>query len=228
MLKVIGKGEDYKRRNRTETTWICECQCSDKNIVTLRQYRLLNGYAKSCGCKSKEKRFKRKSNNYDLSHNYGIGYIGENDKFYFDLEDYDKIKDYCWYKNHDGYIIHGGNGKEYFLLHRLVSDCDETHDVDHINHNKSDNRKINLRIVTTQQNCMNQKLSKNNSSGCSGVHKCRNKWVSTIGYKNEVIRLGSFNDYEDAVKARKNAERELYGQYSYDNSMKFGKDIELK
>ena len=40
-----------------------------------------------------------KTNKYDLSGEYGIGYDSNGQKFYFDLEDYDKIKNYCWYED---------------------------------------------------------------------------------------------------------------------------------
>ena len=38
----------------------------------------------------------KKYNTYDLSGEYGIGYTTKGEKFLFDLEDYEKIKDYCW------------------------------------------------------------------------------------------------------------------------------------
>ena len=49
-------------------------------------------------------KFLKQYNNYDLSGEYGIGYLFNGEEFYFGLEDYDKIKNYCWYKDSGGYI----------------------------------------------------------------------------------------------------------------------------
>ena len=78
-------------------------------------------------------------------------------------------------------------------------------EVDHINHNKLDNRKSNLRICTHQQNCMNV------SDNVKGIHydKSRNKWMAHIKGKN----LGRFNTKEEAIEARKQAEMDYFGEY---------------
>ena len=46
----------------------------------------------------------KKYNTYDLTGEYGIGYTSKDEEFYFDLEDYDKIKDYCWRITMQGYV----------------------------------------------------------------------------------------------------------------------------
>ena len=104
---------------------------------------------KSCGCFWK--------NTYDLSGEYGIGYTNKGEEFYFDLEDYDKIKDYTWYINNKGYVF---SGKDEILMHRLVTNCPDNLIPDHIHGEKSttDNRKSNLRIVNRSQNSMNVKI----------------------------------------------------------------------
>ena len=57
----------------------------------------------------------------------------------------------------------------------------------------------------------NNKPSKSNISGVSGVSQRRDgKWVARIGFKNKRIHLGSFYTFEDAVMARREAEKELY------------------
>ena len=48
----------------------------------------------------------RKYNTYDLSGDYGIGYTEEGNEFSFDLEDYDKIKNYYWNIDNKGYILY--------------------------------------------------------------------------------------------------------------------------
>jgi len=80
--------------------------------------------------------------------------------------------------------------------------------LDHINHNKEDNRIENLTIKSQLQNCQNMSLSKKNTSGVCGVtyRKDVNKWVAQIRANKEYKFLGIYEDKEDAIKARKEAE----------------------
>ena len=163
-------------------------------------------------------------NTYDLSGEYGIGWKNKGEEFWFDLEDYEKIKDYCWHFNQWGHLIstERGGTKRVFL-HRLVMEpIPDGMVVDHIVHppreeNKYDNRKQNLEIKTNQQNSMNAHTHKNSTTGISGVNERAGKWIARIGFKNKRIFLGTFDKFEDAVKARKEAEEKYWGKYSFDN-----------
>ena len=164
---------------------------------------------------------KRKDNKYDLSGNYGVGYTLKGEEFYFDLEDYDLIKDYCWHKDAHGYISCKNNGKR-ILLHRLLMNINEPKImIDHINHIIIDNRKSNMRIVNKSQNAMNHNILRNNTSGVTGIsqRKDNKKWRARITVNNNNIYLGQFDSFEDAIKARKEAEEKYFGEFSYDNSM---------
>lgn len=87
-----------------------------------------------------------------------------------------------------------------------------TDQLDHINGIKADNRIVNLRSVTTVENLRNVALSSRNSSGVMGVHwNTKDRvWHATIKYNKKFIHLGSFAQFDDAVDARKRAER-AYG-----------------
>lgn len=76
--------------------------------------------------------------------------------------------------------------------------------VDHLDHNRQNNAIANLRETSQLDNCKNQKLSSNNSSGFVGVrwNKARNKWTAAIKVDRKNIHLGCFDSYEDAVKSR--------------------------
>ena len=105
-------------------------------------------------------------------------------------------------------------------MHRLVMGCDdESLVVDHINHDINDNRKNNLRIVTFQQNAMNRLIYSNNTSGVTGVSWSNRDqvWVACITYKYKTIRLGCYTNFDDAVSARKKAEKKYFGEYACKN-----------
>ena len=69
---------------------------------------------------------------------------------------------------------------------------------------------------------MNKKIAKNNSSGVTGVgwNKEQQKWTAKIGVNRKRIFLGYYANFDDAVKARKEAEEKYFGEWSYDNSQK--------
>lgn len=102
-----------------------------------------------------------------------------------------------------------------YQLHRVCwaifhGDCSEDLVIDHINRNRSDNRIKNLRLVTNRENTTNCRISKNNTSGYSGVHYAtgKGKWRATIWNNGKLESLGSFGFKEDAIQARKKAERD--------------------
>lgn len=204
--------------------WKCLCECG--NLIVTEGRRLKNGTTKSCGCLNMERRIDAINkynasinNTFDLTGQYGIGYTTKGEEFYFDKEDYEKIKNHTWSKKSDGYL-HARIENNLITLHKYLFPAYRF--VDHINHNKADNRRCNLREVTKSQNAMNRKNQSNSTTGVTGVvwNKCNQKWRSRITVNNKRIELGSYCNFEDAVKARKNAEEKYFGEYSYDNSLK--------
>ena len=80
--------------------------------------------------------------------------------------------------------------------------------VDHINHNPSDNRWVNLRQSTGLQNNRNCSKSKNNASGNTGVYfnKTIKRWIANICIDYKTIYLGCSKDKQEAIQFRKAAE----------------------
>lgn len=207
-LKVIEKAENKISGNRTKTCWRCKCLNCGKETTVLA-YALKNGHTQSCGCLQKEK--VSKHNTYTFLKDYVIGHTEENNDFYFDLKDYEVIKNYYWTINSLGYVHAKIKGTQ-VLFHRFILNPPEDKIVDHINHNRNDNRRKNLRIVNQKENCENRQIAKNNTSGVTGVFwsKHHNKWKAHIGSKGKRISLGYFVKFEDAVKARKEAEAKYF------------------
>lgn len=131
-----------------------------------------------------------------------------------DDEDYEFLNQWKWRFGKNGYASRTqylGGGKKHqkqvgIYMHKLVNKTPQGFHTDHINHNKLDNRKCNLRTTTCSQNMMNQSLSKINKSGHKGVSWYKNAWVSEIGANGVKIYLGRFSNIDDAVKARQEAE----------------------
>jgi len=83
-------------------------------------------------------------------------------------------------------------------------------DTDHINQDKLDNRKANLRIVTHQQNMTNQKVRKN-QTGIKGVYKVKSGYVAKIKANYQLIHLGTYATLSEAQQARKLGEIKYWG-----------------
>lgn len=105
-------------------------------------------------------------------------------------------------------------GKKLVLAHRIavaMSTGQWPEEVDHINGNRDDNRICNLRVVTRGENMANKARYTNNKSGCTGVHwhAQHGKWCATIQRNGKYRTIGIFKDLNDAISARKLAEKEL-------------------
>ena len=233
-LVVIKRGQDYtdewvnkngKIYKSNRRTWDCLCDCGNIKYNT-QEKGLKCGKVKSCGCLKKETSitngFKaKKYNKYDLTGEYGIGYSSNGKEFYFDLEDYDKIKDYCWIVKNNYYVeSHLPYSNACISLHRLVmNEENEGIIIDHINHKTNDNRKENLRKVDHLKNMQNRKTPTNNTSGYKGVFKNGNGWRAELTLDG-CIYGKTFKDKNDAIIYRDELENKYYGEYSYKNSVK--------
>lgn len=109
--------------------------------------------------------------------------------------------------------------KPYVLLHRYLLEPQKGMCVDHINHNTLDNRRENLRICTPRENKMNSETYITNKSGKTGVYWDDSlftpKWLASIKTESNRIHIGYYDNYEEAVKAREKAEKEIYGSFAY-------------
>lgn len=111
-----------------------------------------------------------------------------------------------------GYIIIDFCGKRY-LAHRLiwlhVHGYLPEKQIDHINHDRTDNRLCNLRLASHYTNMKNKTLYKTNSTGYPGVEPHGNNWKARIGVNGTKILLGVFSSIEEAVAAKQAGEKLL-------------------
>lgn len=150
---------------------------------------------------------------------------------FVDDDDFINLSKFTWSLN-SGYAarkIHLGfenkNGKKQritktVLMHRQIMKVDyptkdKTIEVDHSDGNNLNNQKYNLRICSHKDNCRNTKVSKNNTTGSTGVYfdKKSNKYYAKIKYNYKSKQLGTFNNKSDAITAYQCVASILFGEF---------------
>ena len=147
-------------------------------------------------------------------------------KFLVDDEDYGKVKSYPWYVNAGGYAytayyvrgtyFQGRYKTKNISMHQIIMGTPPSPDlvVDHINRDRSDNRKSNLRWATLQQNGAN---SRPKGKGYKGVSKQDDKWSARMRVGDKRYHFGSFCTPEEAAQVYDKAARHFFGEFAYLN-----------
>lgn len=224
VLEIVGKNKWGNKMVKVQ------CDCDKKTIFNVILGDIKSGNTTSCGCNRKGNN--KKYNNYDLTNEYGIGYDYKGKEFYFDLEDYDKIKDVCWHVENDNGVV-GVHENKLTLIHKIITNTSKEIIVDHININPSDNRKENLRIVTKSQNSMNKKgHGKMSKFGLKGIvwHKKQKKWCGNLIKDYKYVYRNRFDSIEEAIKFQIEAEKTHFGKYRYawENDIKWEELLEYE
>ncbi len=196
---VVGKKKKY----------VCKCDCGNEIIV--QAGNLANGHTRSCGCLVIDKNSEQKKvNEYEIIDGYVRVKLNDTDYMFCDIDDWQRLKKYGWGKSVGGYVVSGTKEEGDIYFHKKVTNT-TSEIVDHINRNKLDNRKCNLRITNQRVNAINSKLPSNNTSGHKGVRLNKHgSWVASITVNKKHIYIGSFRTKEEAVKARELAEEKYY------------------
>ena len=203
-LTVIRKVEQSKN-NRSH--WLCQCDCGREIIVAGGHLR--SGHTKSCGCYRRE-----------LPKDKRTDITGRRFGRLVAIEPIETVRGTKWKCQCDcgNYTIAArenliaGNTKSCGCLQDEV---------------RKDNMKKSIHFVdgTCVERIASRKNCANNTSGCRGVYKRKNNtWRASIGFKGKVYNLGTFVKFEDAVKARKEAEAHLYDEFL--KGIEYGKNKE--
>lgn len=139
---------------------------------------------------------------------------------FVDDDDYSEVMKRRWCIDKRGYVLGYltiGPGKQRRVyLHRFLAKTPAGMATDHIDGNKLNNTKENLRVCTSGQNQWNMGVAKNNRSGVPGVFwlKHRSLWTARIGHCGKQRNLGSFKTKDEAVAVIGKARAELYGEFA--------------
>lgn len=213
----------YSHTNKNKRAfYVCRCDCG-KECIIMGKY-LRNGDTKSCGCLNIDRVKEMGKNNFignaavEEDGHIRVFFNNADGSFICDKEDWNKSKQYNWYLNNSGYARASIN-KRMVLFHNFILDYvpdNSKADVcDHISGDKLDNRKSNLRIVSRTQNCINRgRLKPTKHNFPRGVYKIGNKFEAYLTLNHKTNYLGLFNTIDEAVVARKIAEKQYFGEYN--------------
>lgn len=169
----------------------------------------------------------RTTRNIYYVHDNGSAELNIGDKtVLLDASDVPVVAEYQWTVGTHGYVTHG-SGEKQVLMHRLLLGNKPGTLVDHINRNRLDNRRENLRLCTSSQNSINKKQISNNPY--KGICLCSDGvWQAQISYKGKSIYLGRTQDPMLAAKLYDSAAKRLYGEYAFLNFLDSVEDISVQ
>lgn len=193
----------------------CRCECGKEKIIRLDS--LKSDEIISCGCYKNNICY----NNGKNSKKYNDFYIKDNvvhvvlynshNELLCDKQDWELLKKYCWSEKNGYARARDCLTNKNVLFHKfIIKDVL----VDHINGNGLDNRRCNLRMANKSQNAMNQRKRIDNSSGYKGIRKLPSgRYQARITINGIEKNLGIFDNIEDAIEAREEAEIKYFGEW---------------
>lgn len=140
----------------------------------------------------------------------------------------DELNEYKWHVKKDGYMYRNASTEELrngmprsISMHRQLMGFPKGKTIDHINHDKLDNRLSNLRIASYADNQANRRKLKRTSSNYKGVryHRRDNVWHAYIVVKGEQKHLGTFEWESDAAQAYNSAAKKIFGDFALLNNI---------
>lgn len=147
-----------------------------------------------------------------------------------DDDDYSGLSQFSWRLSPWGYVVRTVNGVQEdgvrssgttIHIHRQILKASLESEIDHINRDKLDNRKANLRFCDKSQNVWNSGPRKTSHTGVKGVgwHKRIKKYHARINTSEGCVHIGYFKTIEEAHAAYTKKVVELRGDYAFVQSL---------
>lgn len=198
-----------------------------KRHLEIKQLRNeLELFCISNGIKTKTEVDKRYKPSKIIIHDDCIGVIANNtgNEFVFDKDMLPQLDGKGWLEDRLGYLVRHNNSNDRrgaIFAHHLVvgKPRNRKYHTDHIDRNKKNNQRENLRIIPARFNAANSGLPVNNTSGYKGVsyHKPSGKWAARIVVNKRKMHLGAFDTARDAALAYDMAAKFFCGEYALTN-----------
>ena len=138
-----------------------------------------------------------------------------------DDEDFEWLNQWRWLYVSVGYAarMSGTEKRKMIYMHTMILNTPKGMEGDHINADKLDNRRLNLRNCSHAENNQNNRLRSNNTSGYKGVSRTKSglKWRAYIKYNYKRKHLGEFDNIEDAARAYDAEAIKLFGEFAHSN-----------
>lgn len=132
-----------------------------------------------------------------------------------DDEDYEWASRHKWYLTNPGGYVAGyvASAQRLMRIHREILQASDDMQVDHINGDRLDNRRCNLRVCTHSQNFFN-KGKMPGKSGYKGVYNFGKRWKVMIQADRKQHYIGYFSSEIDAAKAYDEAAKKYHGEFA--------------
>jgi len=137
-----------------------------------------------------------------------------------DNKDYNFLNQFYWQVSMENVVLTRFN-KKTILMSRFIIQAPDDLEVDHIDGNRLNNQRSNLRLATSSQNKMNRGPRKDNTSGYKGVswHKQNNKWSARIMANGKYLSLGLFENILDAARSYNLAAKKHHKEFAWLNQI---------
>lgn len=216
--------EPTEKRYRKDVIWRCECKCG--NITEMTATRLLSGNTLSCGCMRAESilsvskhiagtnlalSLKEDAKSSDNLSGY-VGVSPKRDKWFAHITYRGKRYNLGTYSNIEDAVKARARAKELVMedAEKLLVFYEELHKDDYKPDREALPKIVHTPLIVEKERVIRPEVARsNNTSGCPGVARNHKTWKAYISYQKQRYVLGYFENKEDAIAARKDAERRL-------------------